>query len=91
MLSRKVQEFGLEGYALPPQCFYPLHYIFAAFLFTPDTSEGVLSRHLEKAYAVHFWNELLRRKGFDKNASYPETSIYEQLKARYGIAGSTGG
>lgn len=31
------------------------------------------------SYTVHFWNEMWRRKGIDKNVTHGANSIYEQL------------
>jgi hypothetical protein len=39
----------------------------------------------DEAHAVHLWNELWRRARQDKNARYPASSLYEQLKQRYHI------
>jgi hypothetical protein len=36
-----------------------------------------------RSNAVHLWNELWRRAGFDKNEAYAPDSLYEYLKARY--------
>ena len=33
--------------------------------------------------ALHLWNEKWRRAGRDKNANYPQNSLYERLKALY--------
>jgi hypothetical protein len=33
--------------------------------------------------AVHLWNEMWRRAGLDKDASYPPRCLYERLKACY--------
>lgn len=38
---------------------------------------------LTKSYAVHFWNELWRRAGQDKDAEYPAGCLYEALKECY--------
>ena len=36
------------------------------------------------SYAIHLWNEMIRRKpGFDKDRTYPERSLIEELKRRY--------
>jgi hypothetical protein len=35
------------------------------------------------AYAIHFYNEMLRRNFFDKDAAYEPLCIYERLKAHY--------
>jgi hypothetical protein len=35
--------------------------------------------------AVHFWNEMWRRAGRDKDSTYHPSCLFERLKARYGI------
>ena len=34
---------------------------------------------------IHFWNEVWRRNGLDKNADFDKKSIYERLKAKHNI------
>jgi hypothetical protein len=34
-------------------------------------------------HAVHFWNEVWKHHGLDKDATFPRESAYEVLKARY--------
>jgi hypothetical protein len=85
LFSSKVTEFGLTEYALPPKAFYPIYHKLAVLLYIADNKEGALEASLRGSYAVHFWHELLRRVGKDKNAEFPPTSLYERLKARYGI------
>ena len=36
-------------------------------------------------YCIHLWNEMLRQGGIDKNGSFDEKSLFEQLKKKYGI------
>jgi hypothetical protein len=85
LLTEEVTKFGMEQYALPPKAFYPVYYQYAEFLLKADTSDRILMRALRDSYCVHFWNEFLRLRGRDKNAAYPASSIYEQLKARFGV------
>ena len=85
LLTRKIEEFGLVHYALPAGVFYPVHHILTRALFKADSRGGLMASLVEGAHCVHFWNEVVRRMGLDKNATYPATSIHEQLKARYGI------
>jgi hypothetical protein len=84
LFTEKVKEFGLEAFALPHQAFYPVQAWAAAALFADD-SDGSQGARLNDAYAVHFWNEMLRWSGVDKDAIFPATCIYEQLKSRYGV------
>jgi hypothetical protein len=86
LLTDVVEAAGLQAYALPPGAFYPVHYLFAEVLLKADSKTGMIEGYLRGSYCVHFWNEVLRRRGLDKNATYPDRSIFEQLKARYGVA-----
>jgi hypothetical protein len=36
-------------------------------------------------YGIHLWNEIWRRKCIDKFKRHPESSLFEQLKLRYGV------
>ena len=44
---------------------------------------GVGRRLPRRDAQVHLWNEMWRRGGRDKDASYPPDCLYERLKARY--------
>ena len=37
----------------------------------------------EDTYAIHLWNERLRRDGFDKNGDFSKLSLIEKLKKQY--------
>ena len=37
----------------------------------------------KESYAVHFWNEMWRFADQDRDAEYPEGSVYESLKRRH--------
>lgn len=84
LFSEKVAEFHLEGFALPTSAFYPVH-AWAADTLLQEDPDGSRIARLEGAYGVHFWNSILNWAGRDKNAEYPASSIYEQLKARFGV------
>ena len=73
---------GYADKALPAWHFYPIHYEQWRSVFDGQPRDiGVL---LGKARALHLWNEMMRREpGFDKNARFPETSLFEQLCQRY--------
>jgi hypothetical protein len=38
---------------------------------------------IDRCFAVHFWNTMLRTAGVDKNADFPKNSVFERLKRRY--------
>jgi hypothetical protein len=74
--------FKLMDFAKPFTYFYPIaHYNWqAAFDETLADDVDLFSN----TYAVHLWNDMIRHMPeFDKNASFPPNSLFEQLKARY--------
>jgi hypothetical protein len=80
LVTRVFADHGLFGTALPAQAICPFDSWDAPSLTSaplPDDPAG---------YAVHFWNEMWRRYGADKDGSYAEESVYEVLKRRYGLA-----
>jgi hypothetical protein len=85
LLTQKVIDFGLEGYCLPAKTFYPIYHPLAGALFKAESRTGLMSSLIKDAYAVHFWNEVLRRSQLNKNDSYPISSVFEQLKIRYNV------
>ena len=73
---------GYADRALPPWHFYPVHYREWRLVFAPD-QPGVAER-LARSSVIHLSNERMRREpGFDKNARFPPTSLFEQLCGRY--------
>lgn len=78
LMGEAVRKFSLERYGKPFQVFCPLGYSEWRKVLEPDAS--ALD---ERSYAIHLWNEMWRAAGQDKNARYPETCLYEQLKSRY--------
>ena len=68
-----IAPFRSQLFVLPSECgLYGLNEL-TDLILTP-------SKHV---YGLHLWNEAWRRIGINKNASHPQTSIYEQLKAKY--------
>jgi hypothetical protein len=88
LMTEEVTKFGLQEFALASDAFYPIQHQYGFFLLKADSRDGLLANSLRDSYAVHFWHEVIRRMEFDKNATYPATSIFETLKARYGITRS---
>ena len=79
LLRALVPQLGLTHAVAPPHAFCPIEYgAWAALLDAERTWDFDAT-----TYAVHLWNEMWRRAGQDKNASYPPQCLYEQLKARY--------
>ncbi len=81
-LTKAVKYMGLENHALPHTYFYPIHSKCWYSIF--DETFSSFETHFPDTYAIHLWNEMMKRKpGFDKNGSFPENSLIEQLKRRY--------
>lgn len=79
LTAEAVERFDLGRYVLPPEVFCPVD---------PDTWEEIFDPNGRSEFgpntrAVHLWNELWRREGLDKNASYAPRCIYEWLKSAY--------
>ena len=79
LMQDAVLRFHLENFRKPYITFCPITHPRWRSILEPDTKPALAS----DAYAVHLWNELWRRAGQDKNAPYPPSSLYEQLKQRY--------
>ncbi len=86
LLKREVINFGLTKYVKGPNEFCPIdwrdwrRYISGSII---STSIDKVRMAVYGTKAVHLWNEMWRLNGVDKNNSFHERSIYEQLKKRY--------
>ena len=79
LVTRLVGLLGLEVNVADSQVFCPVDC---------DQWERVLAPAIDwhfgpETYAVHLWNEMWRRRGRDKQASYPPDCLYERLKREY--------
>lgn len=80
--TKALQYFELFDKALPFTAFYPIHASCWTAIF--DETYPSVERYFPDSYAIHLWNEMMRRKpGFDKNRKYAENSLIECLKRRY--------
>lgn len=79
--TRALRHFNLFDQAKPFTYFYPVHYLCWNTIFDETLANDV--KLFSDTYAVHLWNEMGRMEGLDKNASFPENSLIEQLKAKY--------
>jgi len=81
LIHEAVMRFRLERFRKPYTTFCPV---------THPRWRSVLDAKMDAALpsdacTVHLWNELWRRAAQDKNALYPASCLYEQLKRRYQI------
>jgi len=79
LMRQAIEAGSLEQFVQPPEVFCPVHFTAWETMLNP----AVGWRFDEKTCAIHLWNELWRRSGRDKDASYPDRCLYEQLKRRY--------
>ena len=80
LMDEAVRKFALEKYTQPPCVFSPLGFWEWHRLLETENEPTL---HPDTR-AIHLWNEKWRQAGQDKNASYPEDCLYEQLKRKYG-------
>jgi hypothetical protein len=77
LVSQVVEAHGLGCFVQPPATFCPIPYSGWRQLIDPQPPP------LPRGYAVHFWNEMWRFADQDRDAEYPEGSLYESLKRRH--------
>jgi hypothetical protein len=78
LVGEVVEATGLRRFMRPPAAFCPIGY--GAWRQLIDATPPSLP---SEAYTVHFWNEMWRLAGQDKNADYPAGCLYECLKRRH--------
>ncbi len=85
LLTAAVERFQLSLNVCPYRTFNPLGWWEWRELIHGGHITGIkLKWKLRReTYAIHFWNEMWRRNGVDKNDSYPSHCMYERLKQRY--------
>ena len=80
--TKALKYFDLLDKAKPYTYFYPIHCLNWDAIFDETLAEDI--ELFSNTYSIHLWNEVFRsNKGFDKNASFPKNSLFEQLKAKY--------
>ena len=80
--SKALNYFGLYDQCLPTTAFYPIHSTCWTDIF--DETYSNVESYFPDSYAIHLWNEMMRRKdGFKKDMDYPKSSLIEFLKREY--------
>jgi len=79
--TSSIKHLGLEAKAQSVKAFYPIHWRNWRAIF--DETYPDPDRYFPDTYALHVWNEMLRREGVDKDASFSQKSLIEELKRRY--------
>lgn len=78
LVTERVLALGLEANAESPQAFYATPWERWRSLMEPEAPRLESDR-----FAIHFWNEMLRRNGVDKDRPFPESSVLGRLAKRY--------
>jgi len=74
MVRHVVGELGLSEHIVDPEVFCPVDWFHWERLIEPNQSFD-----FGESYAVHFWNEMWRQDGKDKESDYPASSLYMKL------------
>ena len=83
-LADTVKRMGLSAAITP---FYYFRVFSAAnWYMSFDKTFAANDGFLNACYSIHLYNEMLRGVGLDKNAEFDSMSLFEQLKAKHGIA-----
>ncbi len=80
-MTKALKYFNLLDEAKPFTYFYPISVLCWKAIFDETLAQD--SKLFTDTYAIHLWNEMLRREGYDKNASFPKEALIEQLKTKY--------
>ncbi len=83
VLTRVLHHFDLFREAKPFTYFYPIYPKNWDSIFDSTFAGGI--GMFENTYCIHLWNEMHRRKGMDKNATFASDSLFEQLKRKHHI------
>lgn len=80
LFSRMIFKNDLSKYIKHPEFFCPVSFYQLDILI--NDNDHILP---SVTYALHWWNEIWRRKKLDKNKTYPPKSIYEIMKHKYNL------
>ena len=89
-----INEFNLHKYVLKWNKTCSCNWAHTISLLNPNYIRSIrLRKHIlldinkipEKMIGIHLWNEVWRKKGFKKDNTYSNNSLYEQLKSKHNI------
>lgn len=80
-LTTLLNHRGLISQAKPAHYFYPVFHGDWRNIFEGPAPDGLDA--FEGSYAIHLWNEFLRREDIDKDTTFEPESLVEQLKRKY--------
>lgn len=74
-----VEKFGMQTSVMEPNTFCPIPYREWRQVLNPDFDES----ECDRSFTLHFWHEMWRSSGQDKNRHYHPASLYERLRRRF--------
>jgi hypothetical protein len=77
LVTEAVRRHALVSCVQPPEAFCPVNWWAVDQYLVGSRGNEV---NLSDSHAVHLWNEMWRRNGFDKNARHHPDSLYERLR-----------
>jgi hypothetical protein len=80
LMGRVVARIKLIHCVMPPDSFCPIDWFDIGVLFSPDRTVN-----LSGSYAIHLWDSMWLRRGFDLDGQYDPNSLIEKLKQQYGV------
>tara|TARA_B100001123_G_C15302490_1_gene1021526 strand:+ start:1074 stop:1847 length:774 start_codon:yes stop_codon:yes gene_type:complete len=89
LLREGVEKFELMKYLKSPNTFCPIHYMEMGTIVENKWDNNFAKTLSQKpdieneTYAIHLWNEGWRINNINKDISYNDDTLYEQLKRRY--------
>ena len=84
LLSEAIDIFEMNSYILPWDAVSPVSWWKVSHFITTGIRQHLTWKKIrKKSFAVHLFNEMWRKSGLDKNAIFPEKSIYEKMRKLY--------
>lgn len=81
LLSRMIFRNQMDRYIQQPDCFCPIP-CYRIDQFISDSTSALP----ETSYALHLWHNMWKTQQIDKDARFPQNSIYEMLKKKYSVS-----
>lgn len=78
IFQKVMMKYEYMNFMKPPEVFCPINWFELGQLIALNDFQPAPS-----TLAIHLWNEMWRRGGLNKNATYHPGSIYERLKRKY--------
>lgn len=84
VFTKVVKHLQLQHLAKPFMFCNPMPFQYWSNAFNRSFADGI--DLFDNTYAIHLYNDMIRRAGMDKNACFDEDSLFEQLKTKHRIA-----